>query len=208
MTRQGNKNLGDRPTDAACVELVTRWLAGDSRLGDEIGTLLTRHALLTVRNFLGSAGPEVEDLAQDTVYSVMTNLRRRGEFSGSLINFTITVARNRCRNYLIWQQRHPLAPLDPLNPYLSGPENGPLDTLLEAEILGLLQCALDALDQKCRTLLRAFYLEEKSMEEIRHSVGLKSVQSIYYRRAACLKKIGGLLKSRLAICSSIQDSSL
>ena len=160
MTPQENGNLGDRLSDAECAGLVVSWLAGDRRAEDRLGDLLTRHARLTVQAFLGEASPRAEDLAQDTVCSMMAYLRRRGEFSGSLINFTITVARNRCRNHLIWLRRHPEAPLEPVSPYLAGSAPSPLDTLLEAEVLDLLQRALDLLDRKCRSLLHAFYFED------------------------------------------------
>ena len=66
----------------------------------------------------------------------------------------------------------------------------------------LVQEALDRLDESCRNLLRALFLENTSIDEMRRREGLKSVQSIYYRRARCLEKAGGILKRRLRDCSA------
>ena len=60
---------------------------------------------------------------------------------------------------------------------------------------------MNNLDDKCRELLKALYIEEISIREMRERTDLTTVQSIYYRRARCLKLLGRLLKNRLVDCS-------
>ena len=201
MTTENPRNQPERLTDAECEPIIAACLTGDPAAADRLSRLLAHHARVTVQAFLNQGLPDGDDLVQDTVIAVMSYLKRRGQFSGSLVNFTISVARNRCRNFLIWQNRHASADLESVQLYLASSDKGPLDTLAEKELTSLLQRALDHLDPRCRDLLRALYLEECSIEEMRLRSGLTTVASIYYRRAQCLKKMGGLLKSRLLDCS-------
>jgi RNA polymerase sigma factor (sigma-70 family) len=205
MKRQDPRLDDVRLSDEECVPLIAAFLDGDGEAEDRLCRLLLRHARLTVAAFLRSEPPELDDLVQETVIAVLGYLRRRGGFHGSLVNFTITVARNRCRNYRIWKRRHPRVAVETLAEYLGSPEHSPLDALLEEERRSLLQEALDRLEEACRTLLRALFLEGRSVEDLRREAGLRSFQSIYYRRARCLEKAGRLLKSRLASCSSLRD---
>jgi RNA polymerase sigma factor (sigma-70 family) len=207
MTSRPDRPHGERRSDAECAALAAAWLRDEAGAGDELARVLARHAGLTVESFLRGDRSEAEDLAQDTVVAVMGFIRRRGGFDGSLVHFTITVARNRCRNYLIWRRRHRDADVEPLADYLASPAKSPLDTLLERDVLDLLQQALARLGAPCRRLLRALYLEGRTVEEMRREAGLTTVQSIYYRRARCLREAGALLKKRLADCSSARDGA-
>ncbi len=192
-------------SDAQWDRLVESYLAEEPEAADRLAVPLTHHAAITVRDFLNPGGPEADDIVQDTVVGVLEWLWRRGEFEGSLLNFTISVARNRCRNYLIWARRHQADDLDKLADYLADPARGPLDTLLDEEKDSLLQKALDSLDVHCRNLLHAIYFNDDDMETLRRREGLKSLQSMYHRRAICLKKIESVLKNRLLSCSSDGD---
>lgn len=205
MAITGYPDNPDRPTKAEVSGLIRDYLAGIPRADDHLATFLTHHVGRTVRAFLQSRETETEDLIQDSVLAVMEFVRRRGGFAGNLIGFANTVARNRCRNHLIWRRRHPGDSLEDHEPFLAGHTDGPLDRLLGAEVVTLVQQALDELDDSCRELLRDLYLHEVDVETIRRREGLKSVQSIYYRRARCLEKAGRFLKGRLLGCSAEED---
>jgi RNA polymerase sigma factor (sigma-70 family) len=184
---------------------ISAYLDGDATAADRLAEILTRHAAITVQAFLGAECPEADDIVQDTVVAVLAYLIRKQGFTGDLVNFTIAVARNRCRNLLIWQKRHPGVSIESLTVYLADPALGPLDTLLAAEVHDLLQEALQRLGADCRSLLQALFVEGLSVEEVRRRTGLKSVQGIYYRRAECLRQVSRLLKKRFAPCSSFQS---
>lgn len=201
MTPHDPRAEVERLSDEQYVPLVEACLAGEASAEDRLCHLLLYHARVTVTAFLRTEPPELDDLVQETAIAVMGYLRRQGGFEGSLVNFTITVARNRCRNYRLWKRRRRDVDLEPLAEYLGSPEYSPLDTLLEEERRTLLQEALDRLDETCRSLLRALFLENRTVEEMRRAAGLTSFQSIYYRRARCLEKAGRLLKRKLAACS-------
>jgi RNA polymerase sigma factor (sigma-70 family) len=195
-------NQDNSSPDPALAGLVAGYLAGAPEAANNLATRLTDHARFVVQSFLRSSESETEDLTQESVVAVMEYLKRRGSFSGNLITFTSTVARNRCRNHLVWQKRHHKLPLEPLEPYIASDGTNPLDQILGNEVLELIQLALDRLGAPCRDLLRSLYLEGVTIERIREREGLKSVQSIYYRRAQCLKKAGQFLRKRLRSCSS------
>ncbi len=194
------------PPDAETGPLINAFLASEPEAGEQLFAILAHHATVTARHFLNSSGPEVDDIVQDTAVAVLEWLRRREEFEGNLISFTITVARNRCRNYVNWCRRHQADDTDELAEYLADPTRGPLDNLLAEEKDSLFQEALDAMDLGCRNLLHSLYLRGESMESVRHREGLKSVQSVYHRRAVCLKKAELFLKKRLFGCSSDGDT--
>lgn len=187
-------------TDAS--DLAAAFLSGEPEAGDLLFALLSHHAAITARDYLATRGPEIEDIVQDTVVAVLEFLKRRAGFRGKLIGFTITVARNRCRNYLVWRRYRQADSVEDLADYLHNPERGPLDHLLVAEQEALLKEAVLKLDPACRRLLHALYYENRRIEDLQAAEGLKAVQSVYHRRAMCLKKVSSLLKNRLFICSS------
>ena len=201
MTPEYPRHQPERLSDAECQPVIAAYLAEDTEAADRLSRLLDHHARLTVQTFINPDPSDTDDLVQDTVISVMAYLKQRSGFTGSLVNFTISVARNRCRNFLIWKKRHAAAELEPLQSYLASRDRGPLDTLAEDELYSILQQSLDLMDDQCRKLLRALYLEERSIEEMRREAGLTTVQSVYYRRAQCLKTMARLLKTRLLGCS-------
>ncbi len=206
MAIAGFPDSADRSTGVESSALVRDYLADVPQADDRLASFLTLHVGRTVRAFLNSQEPETEDLIQDAVMAVMKFLRRRGGFEGNLTAFANTVARNRCRNHLIWRRRHPGVPLEDHEPFLASHTDGPLDRLLGAEVVTLVQRALDELDDACRNLLRALYLQGVEIDEIRRREGLKSVQSIYYRRSRCLEKAGRFLKRRLQGCSAEEEA--
>lgn len=191
-------------SDAEFAQRVASFLADESKAGDGLFKALTQHATITAREFLGHDGPEIEDIVQNTVLAVLEWLRRRQGIEGSLVSFTITATRNRCRNYLVWRRREwsRQDPMPVLADYLASPELGPLDTMVDEERYNLLQDALDSIDVQCRNLLHAIYKENTPVEDLRRRMGLASVQTLYARRNQCLKKVKIFFKTRLLCCSS------
>lgn len=183
-------------------EAAAAYAAGDDVAGENLCKVLAQPLRVAASRFLGDDSPEVDDVVQESLLAVLQYIRKGAGFSGDLVRFGVTVARNRCRNLLNWRARRPGVPLESLEGWLANTELSPLDLLLEEEMWHLLQETLDRLGSDCQELLRAFYLEEKSIDEIRRRVGLSTVQGVYYRRARCLEQAAQLLKSRLAECSS------
>ncbi len=188
--------------DVELGPLIAAFLDSNGESGEQLFGVLSHHAAITARHFLQHSGPEIDDIVQDTVVAVLEWLRRQDEFTGDLVSFTITVARNRCRNYVVWRRRHQGEDTEDLAEYLADPARGPLDTLLEEEKNSLLQEAFDSLDRGCRTLLHAIYFNDDDIEALRRREGLKTLQSVYHRRSVCLKKFELYLKNRLFGCSS------
>ncbi len=201
-----NENVASNtPGDDGLTSIITAFLSGDPSAGDQISLALREPTYLAVRAFLGDESADVDDIVQDSILAVLHYLEKNREFSGNLIKFAVTVARNRARNLLNWRQRHRQVQIDPMLDWLANPERSPLDALLDQEVDKLLQNALDKLAPDCQVILRAFYLENRTIEQTRRLIGLKTVQGIYYRRTVCLEQAYRHLKKRLAICSSQRD---
>ncbi|MFH1842657.1 MAG: sigma-70 family RNA polymerase sigma factor [bacterium] len=196
-----DSHLSDQELDAA----ITACAAGDDAAADTLCRLLTFPVRTAVLGFLHARNLDADDVIQDTLLAVCLYIRRNDGFSGNIIKFAVTVARNRCRNIINWQQRRPHQPVEPMAEWLANNEQSPLDLLLADEVGALLQATLSELDARCHQLLRAFYLEDKTIETIRQETDLKTVQGIYYRRAVCLQRMCELLKIRLSDCSSLQS---
>ena len=196
------------PEGAPWEGLIAAHLAGDADGTEELARVLEPALRQAARNQLGHEDRDVDDVVSESLIAVLDYLVRRGEFEGNLLVFAVTVARNRCRNVHLWRRRRPQVPLDSLIDWIADPERSPLDALLEMEKLAHLQEALSGLGPECEKLLRAFYIDDIPMEEIRHRLGLGTVQGAYYRRARCLKKALERLNIALAGCSSHAGSEL
>jgi len=144
--------------------------------------------------FLGPDDPDRDDLIQDALMALLKYLRRGGSLPDSPQTFAATIIRNRCRNLYRWRKSHPAAGVDNLDSWYASPDRSPLDLLLDAEILTGLQTALDRLEAACAKLLRAIYLERKTMDQIKDQLGLTTVQAVYYRRNQCLGHINKIFK--------------
>lgn len=183
-------------------ELVARHVGGDRAASEELAAELAPGLRKAARSLLGHEDRDVEDVVSESVVAVLEYVRRREGFEGNLLVFGISVARNRCRNVLSWRQRRPQVPLDDLADWIAHPDRSPLDAIVEEERLQLLRDALARLGTDCQELLRAWYIEGIPVEEIRHRLGLRTIQGAYYRRARCLESAADYLNERLSGCSS------
>ncbi len=182
-------------------DLVADYLADDRDGAEALARGLESPLRIATEIMLGEDDRDVDDVVSESVVAVLDYVTRRKEFTGDLEAFAITVARNRCRNLLLWRRRRPHVDIEPFTDRIASPEHSPLDILLDDERLALLQEALENLGPECENLLRDFDIEGIPMEEIRRRMGLRTVQGAYYRRALCIKKASDYLNNRLADCS-------
>jgi len=194
------KQRRDMPTpgDHSIEEIIGAVAGGEKWAGDALFHHLEQSVRTAVRRFFSEGEADSDDVVQETILAVYRYIGDRGGFEGDLIRFAITIARNRCRNILNQRRRRPEVDLDSLANWISHPEKSPLDLLLDREIRDTLRVALGALGEVCRALLRAFYIEERTIEEIRVEMGLKTVQGVYYRRGICLEEMAKIVRRRIA----------
>jgi len=178
-------------------ELLQNFRAGDPGVSDQLVSILTEQLKHDMANFLGPSHPETEDIIQETLMATLNYLTRDVEFQGDLIGLAVTIARNRGRDLLRRNQRWTQTSIEPLAEWLESPQKNALEMVEASERRALLQKALDSLPHKCNNLLRLIYLEEIDTEEITKSMGLKSRQVVYYRKAACLRRIKKIFHSLL-----------
>ena len=183
------------PTDFA--RHIAAFADGDDSSGDRLCAALEPPVTRAVDAMLGADDAFRDDIIQDTQISVLSQIRKNRGFDGDLVQYAVTVARNRCRNLYRWRQRRPGASLDEFTEWKSDPGSSPLDLLLEDEVGRLVQEALDGASLECRHLLSAFYIEGEPLETIRARVGLKSIQALFYRKKICLEAAFRLLEGRL-----------
>ena len=187
--------------DTAVAAATTDFLGGRPGADDRLSKLLSTPIRNAAVGFLGPDHAELCDVVQDSCLAVLDHLGRRGRWSGQLVPFAVTVARNRCRNILNWQTRWQHTPVESLEGWLSDPNHDPLELLAETELTTILQDELDKLEKPCGALLRGLFLEGASALEMQRRLGYKTVQGVYYRRDSCLSEALAALKMRLSICS-------
>ncbi|MCB1183473.1 sigma-70 family RNA polymerase sigma factor [bacterium] len=200
---------GSEPLPSSASELtglVVGYVSGDAAAGERLFAIVGHHAAVTTRVFLGRDAADAPDIAQDTALAVLEYIRRRGGFDGNLVSFTVTVARNRCRNHLLWAGRRAASDVTEFADEVADDAHGPLALLEERERDALVRRALAALDDGCRRLLEALFREGRTAEEMRGEAGLKTVAGLYHRRAVCLARAGRLLSDLLFDCSSGGES--
>lgn len=175
---------------------IQAYIAGDDAAGDRICRHLEQSIRLEVGRFLMPDDPEREDVVQDSLLSMLAYLRRAGRAPDRPEAFVVTIAGNRCRNLYRWRKRRTMVRVDDAEATLSE-ERGPLDMLEAREIDALLEQAFKQLPAECRDLLTSIYSQERPMEELQREAGLGSLQGIYYRKYACLKKLSELFNRGL-----------
>ncbi|MBA4371039.1 MAG: hypothetical protein C0418_05625 [Coriobacteriaceae bacterium] len=190
-------HLPPQDPESRLPAVLAAFFAGDPEADDDLCRTLHAPVAGAVASFLGTDGPETDDVIQESLMAVVGYLRRRGGFEGNLIRFAVTVARNRCRNILTWRRRRPHVPLEPLADWIAAPERNPLDAYAEEQVLGALRASLADLGADCRDLLRALFMEKVSAESLCERLGLTTVRAIYYRRENCLKGLQLLMNRRL-----------
>lgn len=192
----------DQEESARLTALAARYGDGHDGAGESIVAILRPVVARTVERFYAPADMDHDDLIQETLHRTLGFVRRNGGFSGDLVRFAVTVARNRCRTLYHWRQRWAQEPIEPHAEWHRSPAIGPLDCLLESEVRELLDQALQVLDEECRILLSSFYLEGERLESIRERFGLRSTQALFYRKSLCLKSALRFLMQRLAVRSA------
>lgn len=173
---------------ANLVADIAAYRAGDDQAGNRLARILHAPLLLEAARFLGDDGADVEDVVQDALLSTLRYLRRHDGTIGDLVKLAATIARNRCRDLLRWRRGKTHVDIVPMSEWLADVSVSPLDDLERSERIRLLGQALETVSKACRRLLRAFYLEKRTAEEIRREIGLGTVQGVYFRRTECLRQ--------------------
>ncbi len=168
---------------------IVAYVAGDDAAGDRVCATLDRAVREAVCGFFPPQDADREDIIQDSLLAMLEYLRRAEDCPDNPEAFAVTIALNRCRNLHQWRKRRPTIDIDDAAPWLPGDAENPLDRLHDEQVRAMLADAFARLDDECRELLFAIYLEERSVEELRREAGLASVQGIYHRKNICFKKV-------------------
>ena len=146
-----------------------------------------------VGRFLSASDLEQDDIVQETLVSFLAYLRRAGLSPDRPEAFVVTMAGNRCRNLYRRRSRRPMLDLDLVAEWLPSSVDNPHEQLEKRELKAAIREGFARLDPPCRKLLLSIYFDQRPMEELQREAGLGTVQGIYYRKYACLKKLQGLL---------------
>jgi len=181
---------------------LNRYIAGDDSAANGICQSLEPLIRSTVMRKLSSHDPDGDDVIQDSMLALLTYLRKSGNIPENPEAFVVTIAKNRCTNLHIWRRPRQTVNLDDLADKLPNIGVSALDLIEKEQRLDLLRHSLEGLQENCRNLLKAIYGGKHSIEELRSSLNLNSVQAVYYRRDICLKNAEKILKRRLFACQT------
>lgn len=183
--------------DPASLQVdIVAYRQGDPAAGDRLATVLRPVLLAAATQFLGRDHSDVEDVVNDATMATLRYLGEEVGFRGDLVRLAVTIARNRCRDLHRWRSTKPVTEITSMENWLASDASSPLDELLAAERVAMVQAALAALSADCRRLLHALYVAGRSTDEVRRELGLTTVQGVYYRRGVCLDAVKMFLQER------------
>ena len=174
-------------------EDIAAYIAGDDEAGNRVCRSLEPAIRAEVGRFLPATDPERDDVIQETLLALLSYLRRAGRCPDRPAAFVVTMAGNRCRNLYRRRKRRPSLELKTTGDWPATTGTDPLELLEDRELEETVQKGFAQLDPPCRQLLRSIYVEQRPMEDLQREAGLGTVQGIYYRKYACLKKLQGFL---------------
>lgn len=186
-----------RPSEDRIPELLDALFAGRDGAEEAVVAVLQGPVAASVADFLGRDNTDTDDVIQESLVAVLQYLRRRGAFEGSLVRFAVTIARNRCRNILAWRKRRPHAAIEPMAEWIADEKRSVLDVFGDDQVLAVMRDVLGRIDQTCRNLLRALFLQNRPAEDMKGELGLTTVRAVYYRREACLERMQDAMRRRL-----------
>jgi RNA polymerase sigma factor (sigma-70 family) len=182
-----------KPARGSLDREVAAYIAGDDAAGERICSSLEPVIRAEVRRFLPESDADHDDIVQETLFGLITYLRKAGRGPDCLEAFVVTMAGNRCRNLYRWRKRRPSVDMESASEWLRADGDDPLEELEAEELERTVRQALDRLDPPCRKLLLDIYTQRRSMQDVQKEAGLRTVQGAYYRKYACLKKLAALL---------------
>ena len=137
---------------------------------------------------------DAEEVVQDTflsAYRGLTQLKDSAKFKSWLAE----IARNRARNWLR-KQRGDTISIDEVGEHLLQTQDSPDERLTRQEQRELIRRTMETLPQKDRDIVRAFYLEGASYDELTNRHGL-SDKAISFRLSRARRHLSKRLQSLL-----------
>ena len=179
-------------TNPSDIEYIEGFKAGDFASISQFYTLLLKKARATLRiDFLSAA--EFEDLIQDAVISVYTNIQN-GKYTYDptikLTSYALKICQYQLNNVVRKKGRGNL----PLNE-LSNASNDDLSPHEHIELIErnkVVSDSINRLGENCRRILRLYYWEKQSIQEIATVLNMQS-NSVKNGKYRCMQKLSQLL---------------
>jgi len=161
ITELGAQMTDDDGTEA---KLLEEWRAGDRAAGDE----LLRHYTATLHAFLGRrTNRNVDDLVQRTLLACVESIRHfegRSTFKAFLLGIA--------RNQFFMSLRSDSGAAGEANGLVTWPEESPSQLFVAKQERQLLGAALAKVAPPFRTVLKLYYLDGLSIDEISQVLGI------------------------------------
>lgn len=182
-TSDSEQQTPERETFDECSDelLVERWRAGDRAAGDE---LIRRCKPMLAAFFRRRTTDGADELVQRTLVAclqAMENFQGRSSFKG----FLLGIARNQFLMNL--RSKRPTEKTHVLSTY---PEDSPSQLVASKEELRILNAALNATSQPFRDVIKMFYWDDLSVDEIARALDVPTgtVKSRLGRGRSMLKE--------------------
>ena len=176
-------------TYAKILDLIRR---GDEEALVMLYELNRRPVLAYITRNSGTAD-DAEDMLQESLVVLWERVRSgRFEYSAKLSTYVFGVVKNTWLRRLAQKRREVPSELDPDERSNGAPSA--LDDLIEREEAGLVRSALERIGEQCRRLLKLFYWEELSMEEIALEMGFANADTVKAKKYQCKKALETVLR--------------
>ncbi len=180
-------------TDSKILDLIRR--------GDEEALVMlyesNRRPVLAyvIRN--SGTEDDAEDMLQESLVVLWERVRSgRFEYSAKLSTFIYGVVKNMWSRRLAHMRREAPSELDPEQH--SDGALSPLEHLIDSEEAELVRAALERIGEQCQKLLKLFYWEELSMEEIAVQMGFANADTVKAKKYQCKKALETVLREVMA----------
>jgi len=160
------------------------------QLGDEqtLRLVYRQHYQTVVNMVLSNAGSlqEAKDIYQETVLIFIEKVRdEKFELTCSIKTFIYSVSRRLWLKQLQQKNRLPQGIMD-TDEHVDVPMQEALD---REEQYQMLNHALEAIGEPCRSILKDFYMHNQSMEEITEKFGYTNADNAKNQKYKCLKRL-------------------
>jgi len=179
------------------------FLTTDSRIldairrGDEAGLALLYRAnrkpitAYVTRNHGNE--DDAEDMLQEALIVLWERVRsRRFEYAARLSTFLYATVKNKWARELA-RRRHEQPSTDTMDS-VTADDPSPLDDLIESEEAERISEALNRLGDPCKALLKFYYWEELSMEEIAKTMGFANAETAKSKKYQCKEMLKRILR--------------
>lgn len=175
---------------ASLVDIREALLSGEYRFIQDLYTSHREYCVQYISNRNYASTEDAEDIFSDAILTVRDNiidqkLKNANNLKSYILGICLNMAREKNRTHKKNSKKE-----NEVRLLLYGNDHNSMTDEAEDrnEMIDLCKKALDALDQKCREIIKLFYLDSLDMKEIAERLGFANANVAKSSKSRCYKK--------------------